>query len=159
MRVVRAKGEETTRGEMLTVRSECFSDCLNPNRQKGFGAAVSRKIETPTLNDMRARQGASVGKFMSFMHRKNTIVIDLYNRAFYSKRPSWEGLANFVYNDLCPSADLRSEVLDVQLHPVKMMLFVKFKSETRWWTDFRHQMGYCGQSMESRLGDIVWMLQ
>ena len=34
-----------------------------------------------------------------------------------------------MYSDLCPSADLRSEVLDVQLHPVKMMLFIKFKSE------------------------------
>merc|ERR550519_2509518 len=66
---------------------------------------------------------------MNFMHRKKTIVIDLYDKAFYSRRPTWESLANFVYSDLCPSADLRSEVLDVQLHPVKMMLFVKFKSE------------------------------
>ena len=70
-----------------------------------------------------------MGKFMNFMHRKNTIVIELYDRAFYSRRPTWESLANFVYSDLCPGADLRSEVLDVQLHPVKMMLFVKFKSE------------------------------
>ena len=123
------KGGGNNKGRNVDSQIRMFSDGLNPNRQKGFGAAVSRKIETPTLNDMRARQGASVGKFMSFMHRKNTIVIDLYNRAFYSKRPSWESLANFVYNDLCPSADLRSEVLDVQLHPVKMMLFVKFKSE------------------------------
>ena len=35
-----------------------FSDGLNPNRQKGFGAAASKRIETPSLNDMRARQGA-----------------------------------------------------------------------------------------------------
>ena len=106
-----------------------LGDGLNPNRQKGFGAAASRRIETPTLNDMRARQGAVVGKFMNFMQRKNTIVIDLYERAFFAKRPNWDSLANFVYSDLCPSADLRSEVVDVQLHPVKMMLFVKFKSE------------------------------
>ena len=105
------------------------SDGLNPNRQKGFGAATSKRIDTPTLNDMRARQGAVVGKFLNFMHRKNTIVIDLYDKAFYAKRPTWESLANFVYSDLCPSADLRSEVVDVQLHPVKMMLFIKFKSE------------------------------
>ena len=104
-------------------------DGLNPTRQKGFGAAASRRIETPTLNDMRARQGAVVAKFMNFMNRKNTIVIDLYDKAFYAKKPTWETLANFVYSDLCPSAGLRSEVLDVQLHPVKMMLFVKFKSE------------------------------
>ena len=106
-----------------------MSGDLNPNRQKGFGAAAFRRIETPSLNDMRARQGAVVGKFMNFMNRKNTIVIDLYDKAFFLRRPSWESLANFVYSDLCPSAVLRSEVLDVQLHPVKMMLFVKFKSE------------------------------
>ena len=86
------------------------SDGLNPSRQKGFGPTASRRIETPTLNDMRAWQGAVVvGKFMNFMHRKNTIVMDLYDRAFYAKRPSWESLANFVYSDLCPSADLRRE--------------------------------------------------
>ena len=96
-------------------QSRMLSDGLNPNRQKGFGAAVSRKIETPTLNDMRARQGAIVGRFLNFMHRKNTLVIELYDRAFYTKRPTWESLANFIYSDLCPSADLRSEVVDVQL--------------------------------------------
>jgi hypothetical protein len=35
----------------------------------------------------------------------------------------------FVYNDLCPTAELRENLEDVQLHPVKMMVFVKFKSE------------------------------
>ena len=105
------------------------SDGLNPNRQKGFGAQASKRVETPTLNDMRARQGAVVAKFMNFMLRKNAIVIDLYDRPFFAKRPTWDNLANFVYSDLCPSADLRSEVMDVQLHPVKMMLFIKFKSE------------------------------
>ena len=65
-------------------------DGLNPNRQRGFGAATLRRIETPTLNDMRARQGAVVGKFMNFMQRKNTVVIDLYDRAFFAKKPNWE---------------------------------------------------------------------
>ena len=138
-------GGDGNGGGIVLPRSNRMSgDGLNPNRQKGFGSAASRRIETPTLNDMRARQGAVVAKFMNFMHRKNTIVIDLYDKAFYAKRPTWESLANFVYSDLCPSADLRSEVVDVQLHPVKMMLFVKFKSENsviRWWPDFRHQMG------------------
>ena len=103
-------------------------DGLNPNRQRGFVAAV-RRIETPTLNDMRARQGAVVGKFMNFMQRKNTVVIDLYDRAFFAKRPNWEQLANFVYNDLCVSDTLRSGLVDVQLHSVKMLLFLKFKTE------------------------------
>ena len=117
------------RGRDNSSQKRMSSDGLNPNRQKGFGAGASRRIETPTLNDMRARQGAVVGKFLNFMHRKNTIVIELYDKAFFAKRPTWESLANFVYSDLCPSADLRGEVFDVQLHPVKMMLFVKFKSE------------------------------
>ena len=80
---------------------------------------------------MRARQGAVVGKFMNFMHRKNTIVIELYERAFYTKKPNWDQLANFVYNDLCPSAELelRGDLVDVQLHPVKMMIFIKFRTE------------------------------
>ena len=106
------------RGRDSDSQRRMASDGLNPNRQKGFGAATSKRIDTPTLNDMRARQGAVVGKFLNFMHRKNTIVIELYDRAFFAKRPTWESLANFVYSDLCPRADLRSEVLDVQLHPV-----------------------------------------
>ena len=100
---------------------------LNPQRQRGF--VPTRRIETPTLNDMRARQGAVVGKFMNFMHRKNTLVIELYERAFYTRKPNWDQLAGFVYSDLCPSAELRGGVVDVQLHPVKMMVFIKFKTE------------------------------
>ena len=103
-------------------------DGLNPNRQRGFGA-TTRRIETTTLNEMRARQGAVVGKFMNFLQRKNTVVIDLYDRAFFAKRPTWEQLANFVYNDLCSNDILRGDLVDVQLHSVKMLLFLKFKSE------------------------------
>ena len=105
-------------------------DGLNPNRQRGFGAgAPIKRIETTTLNDMRARQGAVVGKFMNFMQRKNTVVVDLYDKAFFAKRPTWEQLANFVYNDLCANDTLRGDLVDVQLHAVKMLLFLKFKSE------------------------------
>ena len=63
------------------------------------------------------------------MQRKNTVVIELYEKSFYNRRPTWESLANFVYSDLCPSTELRNGVVDVQLHPVKMMLFIKFTSE------------------------------
>ena len=30
---------------------------------------------------------------------------------------------------MCKDAKLRSELVDVQMHPVKMLLFVKFKTE------------------------------
>ena len=96
-------------------------DGLNPNRQRGF-----IRIETPTLNDMKAKQGAIVSKFMTFMNRINTAMIELYERSFYNKRPGWDSLANFVYNDLCPSDILRQSIQDVQFHPVKMIIFIKF---------------------------------
>ena len=109
------------------ARPKGGSDGLNPNRQRGFNWQT--RIETPTLNDMRAKQGAVVSKFMTFMNRKNTIMIELYERAFYNKKPGWDNLANFVYNDLCPTEELRQSVEDVQFHPVKMIIFIKFKSE------------------------------
>ena len=102
---------------------------LNPNRQRGFNWQT--RIETPTLNDMKAKQGAVVSKFMTFMNRKNTIVIELYERAFYNKKPGWDTLANFVHSDLCPTDDLRQSVEDVQFHPVKMIIFIKFKTEDK----------------------------
>ena len=38
-------------------------------------------------------------------------------------------LADFVFNDVCKDTASRSCLVDVQLHPVKMLLFVKFSSE------------------------------
>ena len=78
---------------------------------------------------MKAKQGAVVSKFMTFMNRKNSVMIELYERAFYNKKPGWDNLANFVYHDLCPNDQLRKSVEDVQFHPVKMIVFIKFKTE------------------------------
>ena len=61
-------------------------------------------METPTMSDMRATQGAIVARFMAFFQRKCSLVIDL-----------------------------RKELKDVQFHPVKMMLFIKFSGEG--WRD------------------------
>ena len=48
-------------------------------RQRGF--AGQRRIETLILNDRRARQGAVVGKFMTFMNKKNALMVEsLYNK-------------------------------------------------------------------------------
>ena len=33
----------------------------------GFGTIASVRMETPTLSDMRAKQGAIVAKFMTFL--------------------------------------------------------------------------------------------
>ena len=78
---------------------------------------------------MKAKQNALVSKFMTFANRKNTVMIELYERDFYNKRPGWDSLANFIYSDLCPPDVLRQSVDDVQFHPVKMIIFVKFKNE------------------------------
>ena len=107
--------------------SQRVNDGLNPNRQRGFN--WQSRIETSTLNDMKAKQGAVVSKFMTFMNRKNSVKIELYEKAFYNKKPGWDSMANFVYNDLCPNDLLRAGLEDVQYHPVKMIIFIKFKTE------------------------------
>ena len=106
------------------------SSGLNPMRQKGFTSQASR-IETPRLTDMRAKQGAVVARFLTFSQRKSSLVIELYNGVFYKQKPTWDKIANFVYTDLCPSAELRKHVVDVQFHPVKMLIFTKF-SDDQW---------------------------
>ena len=103
------------------------NDGLNPSRQRGFN--WQQRIITPTLNDMRAKQGAVVSKFMTFMNRKNSVKIELYEKAFYNKKPGWDSIANFVYSDLCPSDELWAGIEDVQYHPVKLIIFIKFKTE------------------------------
>ena len=49
---------------------------LNPMRQRGFGATgtgTGTRIETPSLGDMRAKQGAIVARFMTFFQRKTSL--------------------------------------------------------------------------------------
>ena len=104
---------------------------LNPYRAKGFGASV--RLETPTMSEMRAKQGAIVAKFMTFFQRKCSLVIEMYEGAFYRQKPNWDRIAEFVYTDLCNTTDLRKGVQDVQFHPVKMLLFIKFSEEG--WRD------------------------
>ena len=73
-------------------------DGLHPLRPRGF---VNTRVETPSLNDMRAKQKAIVAKFMTFFQRKSTLVIELYEHAFYRHKPNWEKIAEFIYSDLC----------------------------------------------------------
>ena len=110
---------------------------LNPNRIRGFAGvtggnemnASGSKVETPSLNQMMAKQGAIVAKFMTFFKRKSTLVIEMYEACFYKEKPKWDQIADFVYKDLCPTDDLRKAVVDVQLHPVKMLIFIRFAED------------------------------
>jgi hypothetical protein len=111
------------------------SSGLNPNRVKGFGVHQTGgwgrgvRVVTPTLNAMKAKQGAIVAKFMTFFRRKNTLVIEMYEKSFYKQKPTWDKIADFVYNDVCQSPEMRKEIKDVQFHPVKMLLFVRFSED------------------------------
>ena len=60
---------------------------LNPSRDRGFQGA---RMETPTMNDMRAKQGAIVARFMTFFQRKCFLVIEMYEGAFYRQKPNWD---------------------------------------------------------------------
>ena len=111
----------------LGARKKNDSSGLNPDRQRGF--QPSARVTTTTLNDMRAKEGALVSRFMTFHYRKNTFVFDLYEKVFFTTKPTGDKIADFIYNDVCKDAKLRSEIVDVQIHPVKMLLFVKFKTE------------------------------
>ena len=103
---------------------------LNPSRNRGFGSGTGvSRLETPSLNDMRAKQGAIVAKFMTFFRRKCSLVIEMYETSFYRQKPNWDRIADFIYKDLCNTPELRKAVQDVQFHPVKMLLFIRFSEE------------------------------
>ena len=80
---------------------------------------------------MKAKQGAIVARFLTLFQRKTSLVIELYNGAFYRQKPTWNKIADIIYSDLCVSDDFKRNVKDVQFHPVKMLIFIKF-SEDKW---------------------------
>ena len=91
---------------------------------RGFGA-----------RPVRERQGSEeIKKFLSFYKRKNSLCVDLYLPAFYQKKPSYEDLAEFVYSVLSVGGTssphvIRAGVQNIQLHPVKKLLFIKFTEQ------------------------------
>ena len=81
------------------------------------------------------REGSDdIRKFLSFYKRRNSLCVDLYLPAFYQKKPTYEDLAEFVYSVLSvggtsPPQVIRAGVQDIQLHPVKKLLFIKFTEQ------------------------------
>ena len=67
---------------------------------------------------------------MGFYKRKDSVCIDLYQPEFFRKKPTWEEMAVFVSQQLCQTGDLRAALKDVQLHPVKKHMFIKFRDTT-----------------------------
>ena len=106
------------------------------------------RLERPTLNAMKANQGAIVAKFMTFFRRKSTLVVEMYEKSFYKLKPTWDKIADFIYSDLCQTPELRKNVKDVQFHPVKMLLFIRF-SEDKFKDEVLEKIqlhGRCGVS-------------
>ena len=81
---------------------------------------MSYRLETTTLKEMRAKQGAVVSKFLTFFQRKSTLVIELYSKCFYNSKPLWNRIADFIADSLCYRPELKEKIMDVQFHPVKM---------------------------------------
>ena len=75
-----------------------------------------------------------IRKFLNFYKRRNSLCVDLYQPAFYNRKPNWEDLAEFVYSVLAEGGtsspqQVRAAVVDIQLHPVKKLLFLKFTDQ------------------------------
>ena len=45
---------------------------------------------------MKGRE--EIRKFLNFYKRRNSVCVDLYQPAFYTKKPNWEDLAEFVHS-------------------------------------------------------------
>ena len=68
-----------------------------------------------------------IKNFLGFYKRTDSVYIDLYQPEFYRRRPTWEEMAVFVSQQLCLTGTLRAALKDIQLHPVKKHLFLKFR--------------------------------
>ena len=93
----------------------------------GGGRGVAREG-----GDLKGRE--EIRKFLNFYKRRNSVCVDLYQPGFYNRKPNWEDLAEFVYSVLAVGGtsspqQVRAAVLDVQMHPVKKLLFLKFTDQ------------------------------
>ena len=99
------------------------------NRQGGGGVHGGGSQNNGNQRNVQDRESReNVKKFLTFYKRTKSICIDLYCPAFYKRKPYYDELADFVHDILCPSDVLRGDLEDVQLHPVKKNLFIKFRT-------------------------------
>ena len=98
----------------------------------GNDEAGQRRGGGSGIKNLQSRE--EIRKFLNFYKRKNSVCVDLYQPAFYAKKPNWEEMTEFVYSVLSVGSTsapglIRSAVKDVQLHPVKKLLFLKFTDQ------------------------------
>ena len=101
----------------------------------GGGVGGARRGGGGGRTPANVREGSEdIRKFLSFYKRRNSLCIDLYLPAFYQKKLSYDDLADLVYSVLSvggtsPPQVIRAGVQDIQLHPVKKLLFIKFTEQ------------------------------
>ena len=89
----RGGGNKGSSGNVINGNQEIRdSSGLLANRQRGFSSSSRANVRVPTTNlqDMQAKDGALVSKFMTFLCRKNTFVVDLYEAAFFRSKPTFD---------------------------------------------------------------------
>ena len=101
----------------------------------GGDGGASRRVAGGRGGGAKDLQGRDeIRKFLNFYKRRNSVCVDLYQSAFYSKKPNWEELADFVFSVVAVGGTsspelIRAAVMDIQLHPVKKLLFLKFTDQ------------------------------
>ena len=82
--------------------------------------------------DMRRQGGGdreTTQDFLTMFKRKNCVVIDLSRPEFFRRKPSMSEIGDWVGDHLCQEEDLMAAIQDVQLHPLRCNIYIKF-SET-----------------------------
>ena len=94
---------------------------------RGGGGAVGGGGASRPQQNVRDKK-EEIKNFLGFYKRTDSVCIDLYQPEFFRRKPTWEEMALFVSQQLCLSAPLRAALKDIQLHPVKKHLFLKFRN-------------------------------
>ena len=71
---------------------------------RGGGAAVQGREE--------------IRKFLNFYRRKNSVCVDLFQPAFYAKKPNWEDMAEFVCSVLSVGGNYAPQLIRTAVRDV-----------------------------------------
>ena len=95
---------------------------------RGFKGGGGNKGGLSQQQHQNARdKREEIKNFLGFYKRTDSVCIDLYQPEFFRRKPTWEEMALFVSQQLCLTPQLRAALKDIQLHPVKKHLFIKFR--------------------------------
>ena len=78
-------------GGGAVTRNNSAGGNVNSNRSR------QPRHDAPSVASLQLQRSTTVSKFLTFFQRKNTVVVEIYGQPFYTKRPTWEDMAEFVY--------------------------------------------------------------